>query len=140
MCIMCYLFQIRFMWRRNRWILYYKTIKWGKTRIISLPPSTSPCLFLYKNISTFLSIKYIPTYSLRKNMSLHSILCEQKGKKSWGGNIYIWQNKLYFLKDFIYLFLERGEERKKERERNNKCGCLSRAPHQGPGPQSKHIP
>ena len=37
---------------------------------------------------------------------------------------------LPFLKDFIYLFLERGEGREGGRERNIKtCVCLLRAPH-----------
>ena len=43
--------------------------------------------------------------------------------------------QFYFFKDFIYLFLERGEERER-----NMCGCLLRAPHWGPGPQPKHVP
>ena len=45
-----------------------------------------------------------------------------------------------FFKDFICLFLERGEEKEKERERNIMCGCLLCAPHWGPGPQPRHVP
>ena len=46
-----------------------------------------------------------------------------------------------FHKDFIYLFLERGEGREKERETNiNMCGRLSHAPYWGPGPQLRPMP
>ena len=37
-------------------------------------------------------------------------------------------NPLYFSKDFIYLFLERGEERKRGRE-TSVCGCLLHTPY-----------
>ena len=46
---------------------------------------------------------------------------------------YFW---IFFFKDFIY-FLERRGERKRE---TSMCGCLSRAPHWGPGPQPRHMP
>ena len=39
----------------------------------------------------------------------------------------------------IYLFLDRGEGRKRGRE-TSMCGCLSRAPYWGPGPQPRHVP
>ena len=42
-------------------------------------------------------------------------------------------------KDFIYLFLEKGEGREKEREISI-CGCLSCGPRWGPGPQPRHVP
>ena len=42
---------------------------------------------------------------------------------------------LIFLKDFIYLFLDRGEGRE-----TSMCGCLSCAPHRGPGLQPRHVP
>ena len=45
-----------------------------------------------------------------------------------------------FLKDFIYLFLESGEGREKERERNILCGCLSHTPYLGPDLQPRHMP
>ena len=45
----------------------------------------------------------------------------------------------FFKKDFIYLPLERGEGREKERE-ISMCGCLSHGPHQGPGLQPRHVP
>ena len=44
-----------------------------------------------------------------------------------------------FFYDFIYLFLERGERRKKERE-TSMCGCFSSAPYWGPGLQPRHVP
>ena len=46
-----------------------------------------------------------------------------------------------FLKDFIYLFLERGEGRETKREgiETSTCGCLSPAPYWGPGPQPSHV-
>ena len=45
-----------------------------------------------------------------------------------------------FYKDFIYLFLETGEGRVKESERNIECGCLTGAPYWGPGLLPRHIP
>ena len=46
-----------------------------------------------------------------------------------------------FLKDFIYLFLERGEGKEKERETNiNVFGCILRTPYWRPGPHPKHVP
>ena len=53
---------------------------------------------------------------------------------------------LFFLKkNFINLFLERGEGKEKEREkhqcpRNTSIGCLSHGPNWGPGPQLRHVP
>ena len=47
----------------------------------------------------------------------------------------------FFKKDFIYLFLERGEGREKERERNiNVWLPLTYPPPWGPGPQPRHVP
>ena len=42
---------------------------------------------------------------------------------------------VWFFKDFIYLFLERGGWRE-----TSMCGCISRGPHWGPGPQPRHVP
>ena len=39
---------------------------------------------------------------------------------------------LFLFKDFIYLFLEKGEGREKERERNINVCCLLCGPHRGP--------
>ena len=50
----------------------------------------------------------------------------------------LWTNLDTFFKKG-YLFLERGEGREKERERNIN-GCLFHAPDQGPGPQPRHVP
>ena len=49
---------------------------------------------------------------------------------------------MYFLKDFIYLFLETGEGKEKERERNVSVWLplIHLPPHWGPGPQPKHVP
>ena len=46
----------------------------------------------------------------------------------------------YFLKDFIYLFLERGKERRKGGRETSVCGCFLNAPYQGPGLQPRHVP
>ena len=46
---------------------------------------------------------------------------------------------IYFCKDFIYFIFREGEEREKGRE-TSMCGCLSRAPNQGPGLQPRHVP
>ena len=51
--------------------------------------------------------------------------------------------KKYFVlkkKDFIYLFLERGEEKKKERERNINVWLPLARPHWGPSLQPRHVP
>ena len=52
-----------------------------------------------------------------------------------------------FLKDFIYLFLERGERREEERETDIKareeyqCVVASHTPvNWGPGLQPRHVP
>ena len=46
-----------------------------------------------------------------------------------------------FFKDFIYLFLERGEGREKERERNINVWLPLTCPHNwGPCPQPRHVP
>ena len=46
-----------------------------------------------------------------------------------------------FLKFYLFIFRERGREggRKRGRE-TSMCGCLPRGPHQGPGPQPRHVP
>ena len=50
-----------------------------------------------------------------------------------------WSNFFfYFIKDFIYLFLDRKEGRKTGRE-TSMCGCLSCTPYWGPGLQSRHV-
>ena len=48
---------------------------------------------------------------------------------------------LFFKKDFTYLFLDRGEGREKERERNiNVWLPLMHTPYWGPGLQPRHVP
>ena len=42
--------------------------------------------------------------------------------------------------DFIYLFLDGGESREKERERNINWLPLAPAPIEGPAPQPRHVP
>ena len=51
-----------------------------------------------------------------------------------------WYNnwELSFFKDFIYLFLERGERR--ERNIQYVVGCLLHTPNLGPCPQPRHVP
>ena len=54
----------------------------------------------------------------------------------------MWLNSLVllFLKDFIYLFLKRGEGREKKREKHQ-CVVASHVPQPwGPGPQPRHVP
>ena len=43
----------------------------------------------------------------------------------------------YYVLDFIYLFLERGEGRERV---TSMCGCLLCAPYWGPGLQPRHVP
>ena len=45
-----------------------------------------------------------------------------------------------FLKDFIYLFLERRAGREKERERETLINCLSHALKLGPGLEPRYVP
>ena len=55
----------------------------------------------------------------------------------------LYTTNLSFLKkkkDFIYLFLERGEGRAKERERIISVWLPLTWPHWGPGPQARHVP
>ena len=47
---------------------------------------------------------------------------------------------LFIFKDFIYIFLERGEGRRKRGRETSMCGCLSHVPHWGPGWQPRHLP
>ena len=44
-----------------------------------------------------------------------------------------------FFKDFIYLFLEEKDRRKRRKE-TLICGCLLCTPYWGPGPQPRHVP
>ena len=47
---------------------------------------------------------------------------------------------IFFKKDFIYLFLERGERGRKRWRETSLCGYLSHAPYWGPWPQPRHVP
>ena len=47
--------------------------------------------------------------------------------------------KYCFCKDFIYVLLERGDGKEKEREKSM-CGCFLCAPYWGPGPLPRHVP
>ena len=47
---------------------------------------------------------------------------------------------IFFKKDFIYLLLERGEMKEKERERNINVWLPLTCPFWGPGPQPRHVP
>ena len=63
----------------------------------------------------------IERYTQTKSKGMEKdISCKWKRKKSWGSSTYDQQNRLYFL-NFVYLFLERGEGREKEKERNTNC-------------------
>ena len=60
-----------------------------------------------------------------------------------GGNVF--KNSFvyfYFLvfKDSIYLFLERGGKREKERRETSMCGCLLCTPTGDLAPQHRHVP
>ena len=44
-----------------------------------------------------------------------------------------------FFKDFLYLFLERGERREKEVEKHGLVDPHTQ-PDQGPNPQPRHVP
>ena len=54
------------------------------------------------------------------------------------------RNFCSFLFFKFYLFLERGEGRKKEKHQTFTCKknivCLLHTPNQGPGPQPRHVP
>ena len=53
---------------------------------------------------------------------------------------FYWSLYLFLKKDFIYILLEREEGREKERERNINVWLPLTCPHQGPGPQPRHVP
>ena len=50
------------------------------------------------------------------------------------------KNNCGFFKDFIYLFVERGEGTEKDRGRNISLWLHSHAPYWGPGLQPRHVP
>ena len=52
------------------------------------------------------------------------------------GLITLMSSTFLFFKDFIYVFLDRGEGREKERE-TLMCGCLLCAPYWGTGPSTQ---
>ena len=83
-----------------------------------LQESTNECLNKYNNKLTFLSLSFSVSIFLSLSLSI---------------------NKL-FLKDFMYLFSERGEGREKERERNNQVWLPLKCPHWGPDQQLRHVP
>ena len=78
------------------------------------------CSKFYKSISYY--FLYITSFTWFISMHSFSLLLLQQ--------LY---GYLYFLKDFIYLFLEREEGRRKRGREISVCGCLSRAPYWGPG-------
>ena len=47
--------------------------------------------------------------------------------------------QFFIFKDFIYLFVERGEEMEEEGEASM-CGCLLSAPYWGHGLQPRQVP
>ena len=62
--------------------------------------------------------------------TFHSSMC----------NIISFVKLIIFLKDFMYLFLEkRGREGEREGEKHQ-CHCLSCAPYWGPALQPRHVP
>ena len=51
------------------------------------------------------------------------------------------EGTLFLLKkDFIYLFLEKGEGKRKRGRETSTCGWLLQAPYWGPGLQPAHVP
>ena len=45
----------------------------------------------------------------------------------------------FLKKDYLFIFKEGKGGRKRGRE-TSMCGCLSRTPYWGPGPQPRHVP
>ena len=75
---------------------------------------------------------YVAQYSLIK-MYFAQLKCFYFVTNSGEKRCFTPSNYCFFLKKiFFYLFLERGEGKEKERE-TSMCGCLSSAPHWGPG-------
>ena len=51
------------------------------------------------------------------------------------------KHQLLFLRFYLFIFIEIGREEENHRcMRDTSTGCLSHAPNQGPGPQSRHAP
>ena len=92
------------------------------------PARSNPCLFCTSKICAFLpfnhssSCKYLLSTKYVPGSFIHGLM------------LYI-----YILKDFIYLFLDRGERKERGRE-TSMCGCPSRVPYWGPGPQLGMCP
>ena len=79
------------------------------------------------------------SYSLVHSLDKSLILAELEiVHMSWTFWIHSFNNHFFFLKNFIYLFLERGEGRETRRE-TLMCGCLSSTPYWGPGLQPRHV-
>ena len=56
------------------------------------------------------------------------------------GTLNVFYFIFYSFKDFIYLFLERGEGERKGGRETSMCGCPSHVPYWRPGPQPRHVP
>ena len=112
----------------------------GCHRVIALdPPGLSGMTSLSEG-------RLIPSYCLLQPWPCLPCLnmpatCSQVLGTSQGVVTSVWKERGHFLifKDFIYLFLDRGEGKERGRE-ISMCGCLSYAPYWGSGPQPRHVP
>ena len=85
-------------------------------------------------MSAFITLIQNSSSQKRRSSKRHPNWKERKLIFCW------WHNTLFFLKDFIYLFIfrERGREEERRKE-TSMCSCLLWAPYWGPGPQSRHV-
>ena len=92
-------------------------------------------LFSYLNFILFF-LYVTQCYFSKKNHWLHNFFIMYLFKHH-----YLVENTsfIFLQKDFIYLFLERGEGREKERERNINVWLPLTHPHWGPGPQPRQV-
>ena len=47
---------------------------------------------------------------------------------------------LFIFLKILFIYFREGMGGRKSRRETSICGCLSRAPHGGPGPQPRHLP
>ena len=77
-------------------------------------------------------------YNFKKSFSIkqtNSVILKSHIRKK-----IFYHNTIVFLKILFYLFLERGERKEKERERNINVWLPLIQPHWGPGLQPRHVP
>ena len=91
-----------------------------------------------RNQSIFLSLSFLQKYHSFTSM-IHkflTLMCMYMHAHGWW-----WWSCSGFISFFRFLFIFRkGKGEKKRQRKTSMCGCLLCTPHQGPGPQPRHVP